>query len=282
MPLGLSIPFYLAILMYIVSAGLALRFIRGADARVLFYAKRVAAVGNTFLLVVFVVRWWTWQRIPLTGMGDSLNLFLILCTGIMLTVQRNDTMRPLLCFYLPALALLAIVAGTVSPQFLSEEPKALNGIPLIIHVGLLFFSFALFYVASVTSLAYVYKAQHLKRKMTTGLPSKLPSLEQLDKALYGLIRVGYPTLVITLFLGLFWVWVARDLLDEYWYVSRKIGFSALMLLLYSVSFHTRRIGWLRGPRLAYLVVFSFAVILLSYLALELIPTESYAFWGAST
>ena len=279
MPIELALPFYLAIAAYLAAAMFAIRFVRGADSRVLFIAKRVAAAGNTLLLVVFILRWAKWGLVPLTGVADSLNIFLILCTGIILTLQRSDALRPLTSFYFPALGVLAATSGLIAPRYLGEAPKELNGILVSIHVGLVFLAFALFFVASLTSMAYAYKAQHLKRRNTTGFFQKLPSLEQLDRTLFQLIGIGYPVFVVTLVFGLFWAWAERSTLGSYWFVSPKVLFAIAMVAFYALSFHIRRFGLLRGPKLAYLVFFGFTLLLATYLALELTDRFGTAFSG---
>lgn len=277
-----TIPFYLAIAAYAAAAVLSIRYARGADPRLLFYAKRLAALGNTLLLAVFLLRWVHWGLIPLTGLGDSLNLMLILCTGIILVVQRDEAMRPLLCFYLPALALIALVNGIAGPGYLSEAPRDLDGIPLTIHMGMVFFAFSLFFVASLTSMGYVFKAQRLKRHNTTGLFQRLPSLEQLDRSLFRFISIGYPLFVVTFLYALYWAWISREELDPHWYISPKIAFAVAMAALYGVSFHVRRFGLLRGPKLAYLVFYGFTILLVVYLTLNYADLFTASFSGADT
>ncbi len=283
MPLAAAIPFYTATVCYVVAAGLSLAYVRGADERVLFYAKRLAAVGNVGLLTVFLYRWWSFRLVPFTGMVDSLNLFLVLCTGIIFMLQRNEKMKPLLAFYLPALAPIALVNGAIAHRYLGESPMALNGLLLTIHVGLVFLAFALFFVASLTSLGYVVKARRLKDHVTTGFAAtRLPSLERLDNTLFRLIGVGYPAFVATAVFGLLWAWAERDLLGAYWFISPKIFLSLAMVALYAVSFHVRRFGLLRGPKLAYLVFFGFTFLLVTYLALGVLQLGQYTFWETTT
>lgn len=283
MPLAAAIPFYLAMACYVVAAGLSLAYVRGADDRVLVIAKRLAAAAIVGLLIVFLYRWWSFRLVPFTGMLDSLNLFLVLCTGIIMTVQRRDNMKPLLAFYLPALAIIAIVNGAVAPRHLGEPPTALDGILLTIHVGLVFLAFALFFIASLTSLGYVIKARRLKSHVTTGfVATRLPSLERLDNTLYRLISVGYPAFLATAVLGLLWARAESDRLETYWFIEPKILLSLAMVALYAVSFHMRRFGLLRGPKLAYLVFLGFTFLLVTYLVLGVLRPEGYAFLGATT
>jgi ABC-type uncharacterized transport system permease subunit len=231
---------------------------------------------------VFLLRWAQWGLLPLTGVTDSMMLFVVLCTGIVLTVQRDDSMKPLLVFYLPALALLDIVSATVAHRYLDESPKDLNNLFLTVHVGLVFLAFALFFVASLTSMGYMFKARHLKRRDTTGLFQRLPSLEQLDRTLFRLISIGYPVFVLTLILGFVWAYVDRELLGPTWFVSPKIVLSFVVVTLYAVSFHTRRFGWLRGPKLAYLNFFGFSAVLIAYFLLNVLEVAKANFWGAAS
>lgn len=279
MPLAAAIPFYAATVCYVAAGGLALAYVRRRDERELFFAKRLAAAGNLGLLAVFLYRWWSFRLVPFTGMVDSLNLFLVLCTGIILMLQRDEKMKPLLVFYLPALAAIALVNGAIAHRYLGESPMALNGLLLTIHVGLVFLAFALFYVASLTSLGYIVKARRLKSRMTTGFAApRLPSLERLDKTLFRLIGVGYPAFLVTAIFGLLWAWAERDLLGAYWFVSPKILLSLGMVALYAVSFHVRRFGSLRGPKLAYLIFFGFTFLLVTYLALGVLQLGKSTFW----
>jgi len=271
MPPASAIPFYLAAIAYAAAGFMSLRYIRGTDPQILNLAKRMASVGNILLLVVFLYRWWQFNLIPFTGLGDSLNLFIVLCTGIILSIQRVDAMRPLLCYYLPALAILAIINASLGHLYLNEPPKELNGFLVTFHVGLIFLSFALFFIASLTSLAYVNKARSLKR----GLMSKFPSLEQIDKTLYELISVGYPMFAVTLLMGFIWAWTERNVLGESWYISPRIILAVIMVGFYAGCFHIRQFGLLRGPKLAYVVFYAFAFFFLSYLAIELLQYGGY-------
>lgn len=277
MSLITSIPFYGSIASYIAAAVLALRYVRAGDTELLTWSKHSAALGNTLLLVVFIYRWAHFGRLPFTGLGDSLNLFLVMCTGIILTVQRDQHMRSVMAYYMPALAILAVISAVVSPPYLSEAPRELNGLLVSIHVVLIFFAFALFFVASLTSMAYVTKAQGLKRHSSGRLSTRLPSLERIDKTLYKLIGVGYPVFAVTLAFGFAWAWTQRDAAEGLWYVSPRIILALVMVLFYAFSFHIRRMGLLRGPKLAYLVFFVSTALFVSYLGIELMQLGGYNF-----
>lgn len=269
MDLLLAIPFYLAIAAYVCGGILACVHLKNGHEKLLDYGKWAAATGNTLLLVVFILRWYEWKLIPFTGLGDSLNLFLILFTGIALTVQRGKFMRPMLTFYLPALGIIAILVAVVAPRFLADAPKGeLNGLLLTIHVGLVFLAMALFFVSSLTSLGYIYISYRLKAHTTSGLIHRLPSLEQLDKTLFRLIAFGYPTFVITILFGIAWAFSNPELLPPQWYLAPKYLFTASTLILFAASFYIRKAGLLRGPKLAYIVFVGFTTLMVLWIALE--------------
>ena len=53
-----------------------------------------------------------------------------------------------------------------------------------------------------------------------------------------------------------------------------------MAALYGVSFHVRRFGLLRGPKLAYLVFYGFTILLVVYLTLNYADLFTASFSGA--
>ena len=282
MPLIISIPFYAAAVAYCVAALLTLVYSRTGAIEHLDRGKHLAATGNVLLLLVFGYRWAHYGLVPFTGLGDSLNLLIVMCTGIVMVVQRDHTMKPVMMFYIPAIASIAIVNAVLSPASLSEAPMALNGIVLSIHVILVFLAFASFIVASVTSSAYVVKAQSLKRVKTGPFSHRLPSLERMDKTLYRLIGFGYPIFAITLVLGFLWAYQQRAELGEGWYGSPRIILALVMVLFYAGSFHVRRWGLLRGPKLAYMVFGMSVLLFLAYLGIELAQIGGYSFGGESS
>lgn len=274
--------FFLASAAYVVAGVIAIGYWRNPSAGILAGANRVAFAGTFLIAAVFALRWGTWKLMPLTTIADSLNLLVLLATLIMLFVARNDPpMRTLLCYLLPALGLVCLVNAVFGYDDLLDAPRELRGLLLAPHVVLAFLGYALFFVASMTSMAYVFQDLHLKHRQTSGLFHQLPSLEQLDKTLFRLISFGYPFFALTLILGFFWAWVDRDLLGPHWYFSPKIILAAIMAGFYSLAFHTRRFGLLRGRKLAYLVFCGFTSLLIIYVVMGLLNVGNYNFWESA-
>ena len=252
--------------------------------RLLRAASALSAAAVALLTATFVLRFVQWGTLPLTTGADSIILFNILATITAIAVSRQDRFRALLSFYLAPVALLGLVSALlVARGDFATAPKtmAVSQTLLFLHVGLAFQAYALFFIASLTSAAYIFQTRRLKAHKTTGLFQKLPSLENLDRTLYVLILAGYPIFVITLIMGLFWARFASENLSATWWFSPKIALSAVMVIFYAASYHCRSRGLLRGPKLAYFVFVGFGSLLGVYILLELLQLTNYNFWGDS-
>lgn len=276
---GIDIFFYGGTSLYVLAAVMAVLYLQGGNQRTLGWTTGLTAAGALCLAAVLGMRWAVFHRVPLTTPADSINLMVLLCTAIMIPMERKEPLRPLICFYLHPLALLCVVTALVAHRDLHSEPRELRSSMLALHVGMAFLAYALFFMASMTSLAYISKARHLKRHRTNGLLHRLPSLEQMDHILYRLIRVGYPLFGITLVVGLVWTHTDRALLGSHWYLAPKVLLSLVMAAFFSMAFHGRRKGILRGPKLANFVFVGFSIFLAAYVVMALLHLREYNFWG---
>ncbi|HOZ45501.1 MAG TPA: cytochrome c biogenesis protein CcsA [Candidatus Hydrogenedentes bacterium] len=271
--------FYAGIAAYLCAAATALVYLRTADARTLRASSRALLAGAAMFVAMLAFRWATWQHLPLTTMTDSLVLFAVLAAMAILVTVRTPNTQVLLSFYLPPLALICLVNALVAHRFLPMEPRALRSSFLAVHVGLAVFAYALFYLASMTSAAYLCQAAHLKNHRMSWLVRHIPSLADLDAALIRLVRYGYPLFMATLALGLVWAFIDRDLLGPFWWASPKVVLSCVMAAFYAILFHLRCAGRLRGPKLAELVFIGFFVLIASYVVLSILDLRGYSFWN---
>jgi len=281
MGIAIDIAFYAGTACYLAAALLTLRYARGAGKPALVFPGRLLAAGVACFVATFVLRWVRWGLLPLTTTADSLVLFVLLSAVLVLVAVRRHDVPGLLCFHVPPLAAVCLLNAVVAHPDLHAAPRALRGLPLSIHVGAVFLAYALFFLASTTSAAYLYQARRLKRHQTAGLFQRLPSLEELDRTLYRLVAVGYPLFAATLGLGVLWAWLDRDLLQPGWWHAPKVLLSVVMVLFFAVMFHMRRSGRLRGPKLALLVFSGFSSLLVLYVVSAVLHLRTYNFWGTA-
>lgn len=251
--------------------------------RFLNFSHRLLILGLGALLFTLILRVVVFRIPPFATMVDSLTLFLAMVSGTIAIVCIQPRRRALLPFYLPAVAALSLLCAVVALPQLGIRPPArdISTALLTVHVVLAFLAYALFFVASMTSIAYIFIARQLKKHKGTALLNKLPSLENLDLTLFRLIAAGYPLFVVTLVLGLVWAWVNPNPLSATWWLSPKIVLSIVMVLFYGISFHSRSLGILRGPKLAQFVAIGFGGLLTIYMLLVLLELKDYNFWSAT-
>ncbi|MBI3117463.1 MAG: cytochrome c biogenesis protein CcsA, partial [Candidatus Hydrogenedentes bacterium] len=264
--------------------GAALGYLWGPNNdRLLRLAARATLAGAVCLFITSWLRLFAQKVVPVMSGADSLNLFVMLVAITAFAVCAKPRRQALLSFYLPPLALIALLCATLAVQEF-RQPAAkteFSQVFLVIHVSMAFLAYALFFVASMTSAAYAFQARRLKNRQTTGLFQKLPSLENLDHTLFRLIKIGYPLFAVTLVLGLLYAWKTPDPLSSTWWLSPKILLSLVMVLLYGGSYHARALGLLRGPKLAYLVFGGFTVLLVTYLVMVVLHVTNYNFYGTA-
>lgn len=271
--------FFAAVAFFVAAGFTSYMYFRSEGEAMLIATRRVVAVAAVLMTFSFFLRWAAYGRIPLTEMVDILNVLLVMSAAIILPLVKRESLRPLLCYYAPPLAVLAAFNAIAGYGRLHHAPKELNDAFVAFHVGLAFLAYALFFVASLTSFVYIVQARRLKSLQTTARMAKLPPLEHLDATLFRLIKVGYPFFAITLILGFIGAYLYRDELGTTWWLSAKIFYAFFMAALYSFAFHSRRLGLLRGQRLAYVVVIGFAVMLALYMLLGVTGLKDYGFWS---
>ena len=280
MSMAIDIAFYAAFALFGAATVTSYLYLRADKEGMQGVTQRAIAVAAGLLFAAFCLRWASYGRIPLTNMVDIVNLLLVMSTVIVLVLVRREPLHPLVCYYAPPLAALSLINVLLGFNKLHQEPKELNDVFLAVHVGLAFLAYALFLIASLTSLVYIVQARRLKAPQTTARTAKLPPLEFLDATLYRLITWGYPFFAITLILGFIGAYLYPDELGARWWLSAKILYALFMAALYSFSFHSRRLGLLRGQKLAYVMVIGFAVMLVIYVLLGVTGLKDVGFWSA--
>ncbi|HUW61078.1 MAG TPA: cytochrome c biogenesis protein CcsA [Candidatus Bathyarchaeia archaeon] len=277
---AIDVLFYTGTACFVATGMMALRHLYSRDANGLVCGPRILLSGAAMLAAALILRGIAWRMVPLTTAVDAISLFAVLTAVIMVYILRKENAPALLCFYAPPLAAACLANAAMAHDALHSAPRELRGLPLTLHVGLVFLAYALFFLASMTSAAYLFQANRLKRCQTTGLFQRLPSLEQLDRTLWRLVVYGYPMFVATLALGFVWAWLDNQLLEAKWWLSPKVILSCVMAVFYGILFHLRRQGGLRGPKLSYLMLVGFIVLLLAYFALDFMHLRDYNFWEA--
>jgi cytochrome c-type biogenesis protein CcsB len=165
------------------------------------------------------------------------------------------------------IAPLAFLLTTVSLLTVSgtrELPPVLRSAWLPVHVTLAFFGNALFVLAFVTSLVYLLEDRRLKSKRPPLRPRLFPSLEKLDDLNYRLLSWGFPFLTLGIVTGAIWAHFAWG---RFWSWEARETWSLVTWIVYALLLHGRSVGW-RGRRAATLTIFGFAVLVMSFVSVN--------------
>jgi cytochrome c-type biogenesis protein CcsB len=95
---------------------------------------------------------------------------------------------------------------------------------------------------------------------------KLPDRARLEDMTYRLVLIAFPMLGFGIVMGAFW---AYDAWGSYWSWDPKETWSLVTFLVYALFLHTRRtIGW-TGRRTAIIAIIGFALVIFTYLGVNL-------------
>jgi cytochrome c-type biogenesis protein CcsB len=244
--------------------------------------KRVVAQAGTGLMLaalilnagLFVLRWHEAGRAPLKSLFESL-VFFALCIAIVYVFF--EWIYKTRVFGVPAtlLALGCLVyALTKWDAEIVKLPPALQSPWFVPHVMVYFVGYAAvalaFALAAIQLLAPRVPAVQRLLTMKAGTIMTGEALD-IEKMAYELVRFGFVLLTIGLLVGSVW---AKSAWGDYWVWDPKENWSLVTWLVYGGYLHLRRVrGW-RGERAAWLLIIGFAVVMFTYLGMNMLPTAA--------
>jgi cytochrome c-type biogenesis protein CcsB len=266
-------PFFVATgALYAAAAGLYATAWRSAQDYVGRAATGFMGAALVLNLGLILERWHEAGRAPFKSLFESL-VFFAFCLALVYVffewIYRTRV------FGLPAMLMslgcLAYALGRWDAEIV-KLPPALQSAWFVPHVMVYFVGYAA--VALAAALAAIQLLQSrvpaLQRLTTlragtimTGKPLDLEAMT------YELIRFGFVLLTIGLLVGSVW---AKSAWGDFWVWDPKENWSLVTWLVYGAYLHLRRVrGW-RGDRAAWLAVIGFAVVMFTYLGMNMLPT----------
>lgn len=221
---------------------------------------------------LIVQRWIEADRAPFKSLFESLVFFAFTTTFVYLAFERLYKTRAFGALaMLLSLAMLGYALGKWDAEIVKLPPALQSGwfVPHVVVYFVGYAAVALAFALAVVQLlaprvALVQKLLTLKAgTITSGKPLDLEVMS------YELVRFGFVLLTIGLLVGSIW---AKSAWGDYWVWDPKENWSLVTWLVYGGYLHLRRVrGW-RGERGAWLLVFGFAVVMFTYLGMNMLPT----------
>jgi cytochrome c-type biogenesis protein CcsB len=252
----------IVLILYVAAAGAFIAYLVSARERLRELAPLLLSAAAALHGFEIAGRSFAIGHIAVTSFDEGLSFLAFSLAILYLLLDRRHVLAVLGAVIAPLASLLVAVSVLVSSGA-TELPPALRSAWLPIHVTLAFLGNAVFALAFATSLIYVFEDNRLKAKRP-GRRRLLPSLERLDDLNHRLLSWGFPLLTLGIVTGAVWAHFAWG---EFWSWEARETWSLVTWSLYAILLHGRSVGW-RGRRAATLTIFGFAVLLVSFVSVN--------------
>ena len=205
------------------------------------------------------------HRLPVTDVRSALSFYAFLVTLTFFFLYLRYRITSLGLFMLPFVFVLTLISAfrPVRPFDLS----AFRGGWLAVHIGSIILGYTGLFLTFVAAVMYLMQEKQLKSRIPRAVYYRLPSLELCDELYYRSLLFGLPLLTVGILTG--FIWASRTWKGP-WEFDPKILASLLTWLIYLVLFSTRMSGAWRGRRAAYVAIFGFAAIMVTFLGVSLL------------
>ena len=205
------------------------------------------------------------HRLPVTDVRSALSFYAFLVTLAFFFLYLRYRITSLGLFMLPFVFVLTLLSALrpVRPFDLS----AFRGGWLAVHIGSTILGYTGFFLTFVAAVMYLMQEKELKSRIPRTFYYRLPSLEVCDELYYRSLLFGFPLLTLGILTG--FVWASRTWKGP-WEFDPKILASLLTWLIDLVLFSTRMSGSWRGRRAAYVAIFGFAAVMVTFLGVSLL------------
>jgi cytochrome c-type biogenesis protein CcsB len=208
------------------------------------------------------------HRLPVVDVRSALSFFSFLVTLAFFFVYLRYRITSLGIFMLPLVFVLTLVSAVHPGR--SFDSAAFRGGWLLVHIASTILGYTGFFLTFVAALMYLTQERELKSKKPRAFYYRLPSLEVCDELYYRSLVFGFPFLSLGILTG--FVWASRAWQGS-WELDPKIVASLVTWLIYLILFSTRLSGSWRGRRAAYVAIFGFAAMMVTFLGVSLISGQ---------
>lgn len=230
----------------------------------------LGAVGLGLFFHAASLAWHTveLQRLPVTDVRSALSSFAFLATLAFFFVYLRYRITSLGLFMLPLVFVLTLTS-VLQPGHSFESPVFRSGW-LLVHISSILLGYVGFLLTFVAALMYLIQEHELKSKRPHTFYYRLPSLEVCDELYYRSLAFGFPFLTLGILTG--FVWASRTWRGP-WEFDPKILASLITWLIYLVLFSTRLSGNWGGRRSAYVAIFGFALVMVTFLGISFLSGQ---------
>ena len=231
--------------------------------RIGYWVLMVGFICHTVIIISSAVKS---GHIPAGNLHETLSLASWTIAGVFLIIQIKLKLKVLGIFAAP-LVTLVMIAVSQLPNEPAQVTNIFKNFWLVSHLVAIFIGEAAFTLACGLGILYLIQENAIKAKKHRFFFRRLPSLELLDSTGYACIVVGFTMLTLGLITGFVY---AKAIWGRFWSWDPKEVWSGITWLFYAALLHERlTVGW-RGRRSAIMAIIGFAVLLFTFLGVNLL------------
>jgi cytochrome c-type biogenesis protein CcsB len=208
------------------------------------------------------------HRLPVTDVRGALSFYAFMVTLAFFFVYLRYRITSLGLFMLPLVFLLTLISALHTER--PFDSSAFRGGWLLVHIASTILGYTGFLLTFVAAVMYLMQEKELKSKNPRAFYYRLPSLDVLDELSYRSLVFGFPFLSLGIVTG--FVWASRTWKGP-WELDPKILASLITWLIYLGLFSTRVSGGWGGRRAAYVAIFGFAAMMLTFVGISLLSGQ---------
>lgn len=174
------------------------------------------------------------------------------------------------------LAFILTLPYVILPQGIIEPNPTLGNPWILIHIALILLGEALFTVAFISGVLYIFEENKIKAKHIDNFLEKFPSLTTLDRMNHFCLLIGFPLVTIGIALGLL---LAKQIWGNYWNWGYKETWSMITWVLYAILIHGRLASGWKGRKAAWGAILGFAIIMLTLFVIGYLSPGQHDFLG---
>ena len=200
------------------------------------------------------------EIIQVDGLEKSLVIFAWFIPLVFL-ISNLIYKLPFIGAFIFSLAFIGMVPSLIVPHgMIQTEDPTINNPWILTHVILIFLALAIFAIAFVAGVFYLFEERKIKGKQFGSMLQQLPSLNTLDKINHIGLTLGFPLITIGMAVGFF---IANQILGPDWKWSDKETWSVVTWIVYATLLNCRlSLGW-KGKKAAMGAVIGFGIIVIT-------------------
>lgn len=244
-------------------------------------SKSLSKIGFYFILAGAVVQTasiiYAYRSGQSLAQGFDTTLYLFAWfISIVFVASQFKFKASLLGAFAAPLAFIMTLPYIIVPQGIIDPIQTLSNPWILIHIALILMGEALFTVAFISGVLYIFQENQIKSKHVGRLLQNFPSLTTLDRINHICLMIGFPLVTIGIALGLL---LAKELRGTAWDWGHKETWSMITWILYAILIHGRLASGWKGRKAAWGAILGFAIIMLTLFVIGYLSPGHNGFLG---